>query len=85
MLLIDPIDLRDDLRDDPRNDPRSTVSRIGAHGTGVSPDDGTVDRSFARPSLTLVLSVLGNGVAGALFLGGLFLAPLALQGLVGRF
>ncbi len=51
---------------------------VRAHGTGVSTGSATAARSF-----TLALSVLGNTVAGALFLGGLYLAPVALGRLLG--
>jgi hypothetical protein len=66
-------------------------SSIDGHGTGVSTGVGTDPGSFAPATaatppagagwdrLTQALSVTGNVLAGAAFLGGLYFAPLALE------
>lgn len=71
---------------------RRGSSSIDGHGTGLSTGVGTDVSSFAPASthgseatgsgwtrVTQALSVMGNVLAGALFLGGLYFVPLALE------
>ncbi|MEE4174901.1 MAG: hypothetical protein V2I57_11670 [Xanthomonadales bacterium] len=65
--------------------PQDAVGRIDGHGTGLSRHSGEESRSLPQAPSTgfparwrvvmTSLSVLGNAIAGAAFLGGLFYAP----------
>lgn len=60
---------------------------VRGHGTGLSTDSIGESRSLPAASIhwhavTLSLSVLGNAIAGAAFLGALFYAPHLLARLV---
>ena len=68
--------------------PQEAAAEVRGHGTGLSTDSHAEFRSLPALSthwraVTLSLSVLGNAVAGAAFLGGLFYAPHLLARLVG--
>jgi hypothetical protein len=86
MLYGDFIDLTQE--DTPRTPaPQDAVGEVRGHGTGLSTDSDPESRSlpaFSNPwnAFTVSLSVLGNAIAGAAFLGGLFYAPHLLARLV---
>ena len=70
--------------------PQDAVAEVRGHGTGLSTDSYLESRSLPAFSthwraVGLSLSVLGNAVAGAAFLGGLFYAPHLLARLVDLF
>lgn len=70
--------------------PQDAAAEVRGHGTGLSTDSPRESRSLSAPSstwrtLTVSLSVLGNAIAGAVFLGGLFYAPHLLARLVDLF
>jgi hypothetical protein len=60
--------------------PQDAAAEVRGHGTGLSTD--SIGESGSLPAfsphwhaITLSLSVLGNAIAGAAFLGALFYAP----------
>jgi hypothetical protein len=86
MLYGDFIDLTQE--DTPRAAaPQDAAVEVRGHGTGLSRDSNGKFRSLPAFSIrwravTLSLSVLGNAIAGAAFLGALFYAPHLLARLV---
>ncbi len=67
--------------------PQDAVDEVRGHGTGLSTDSAAESSSlpaFSSPwhAFTASLSVLGNAIAGAVFLGGMFYAPHLLARLV---
>jgi hypothetical protein len=86
MLYGDFIDLTQE--DTPRVPaPRDAATDVRGHGTGLSTDSIGESRSLPaasthRHAVTLSLSVLGNAIAGAAFLGALFYTPHLLAHLV---
>lgn len=89
MLYGDFIDLtQEDTPGTPAS--RDATATVRGHGTGLS-TDSTPESCSLAPShnhwqaLTTALSVLGNAIAGAAFLGAMFYAPHLLARLVNLF